>query len=60
MCEHKNLKAVGHRLYCLDCNVELPIEFLATRNAQKPGKKAATAEKVSKSATAKKTSQKGK
>lgn len=28
MCEHKNLKTVGHRLFCMDCGVELPIEFL--------------------------------
>ena len=28
MCEHKNLKTVGHRLFCMDCGAELPIEFL--------------------------------
>ena len=28
MCEHKNLRTVGHRLFCKDCKAELPIEFL--------------------------------
>ena len=28
MCEHKNLRTVGHRLFCKDCGAELPLEFL--------------------------------
>lgn len=28
MCEHKNLRTVGDRLFCKDCKEELPIEFL--------------------------------
>ena len=28
MCEHKNLRTVGDRLFCKDCKAELPIEFL--------------------------------
>ena len=28
MCEHKNLRTVGNRLFCKDCKAELPIEFL--------------------------------
>lgn len=28
MCEHKNLRTVGDRLFCKDCKTELPIEFL--------------------------------
>ena len=38
MCEHKNLKTVGHRLFCKDCGQELPIEFL-TAEQKKPTKK---------------------
>lgn len=34
MCKHKNLKTVNDRLFCMDCGVELPIEFL-----KKPEKK---------------------
>ena len=28
MCEHKNLRTVGDRLFCKDCKQELPLEFL--------------------------------
>lgn len=28
MCEHKNLRTVGDRLFCKDCKEELPLEFL--------------------------------
>ena len=28
MCEHKNLRTVGDRLFCKDCKKELPLEFL--------------------------------
>ena len=28
MCEHKNLRTVGDRLFCKDCKTELPLEFL--------------------------------
>ena len=38
MCEHKYLKTVGHRLFCLDCGAELPIEFL-TQPKDKPVKR---------------------
>ena len=35
MCEHKNLKTVGDRLFCLDCGVELPLEFLYKKDTPK-------------------------
>lgn len=38
MCEHKNLRTVGHRLFCMDCGAELPIEFL-TQPKEKPVKR---------------------
>ena len=38
MCDHKHLKTVGHRLFCLDCGAELPIEFL-TQPKEKPVKR---------------------
>lgn len=28
MCDHKNLRTVGDRLFCKDCKAELPLEFL--------------------------------
>ena len=28
MCEHKNLRTVGDRLFCKDCKEELPLDFL--------------------------------
>lgn len=34
MCEHKNLRTVGDRLFCKDCKEELPLEFLT--EGQKP------------------------
>lgn len=38
MCEHKNLKTVGHRLFCMDCGAELPIEFLTRQPEEKKQK----------------------
>ena len=38
MCDHKNLKTVNCRLFCMDCGVELPIEFL-TKKPEKKKKK---------------------
>ena len=39
MCEHKNLRTVGYRLFCKDCKQELPLEFLL--NQCKPEEPAA-------------------
>ena len=39
MCEHKNLRTVGDRLFCKDCKQELPLEFLL--NQCKPEEPAA-------------------
>ena len=36
MCEHKNLRTVGHRLFCKDCKEELPLEFLTLNEGLKP------------------------
>lgn len=35
MCKHEHLKAVGHRLFCMDCGVELPLEFLTRQPEEK-------------------------
>ena len=32
-CEHKRLRTVGDRVFCCECNTELPLEFLTSRNA---------------------------
>ena len=34
MCEHKHLKSVNCVLYCMDCGVQLPLEFIAPKPAQ--------------------------
>ena len=36
MCEHKNLRTVGDRLFCRDCKEELPLEFLTLNEGLKP------------------------
>lgn len=40
MCEHKRLKTVNNRLFCMDCGAELPLEFLTAPKAkpEKPKK----------------------
>lgn len=36
MCNHEHLKTVGHRLFCMDCGAELPIELLTGEKEKKP------------------------
>lgn len=40
MCDHKHLKTVNNRLFCLSCGAELPLEFLTAPKAkpEKPKK----------------------
>ena len=38
MCEHKNLRTVGDRLFCKDCKTELPLEFLYKGQEEAPAK----------------------
>ena len=45
MCDHKNLKTVNCRLFCLDCGEELPLEFL-TKKTETPKKKKTKKEKA--------------
>lgn len=40
MCEHKNLKTVNNRLFCIDCGLELPLETLTKPKKKKKEKKA--------------------
>ena len=35
MCTHEHMKTVGHRLFCMDCGNELPIEFLTRQPEEK-------------------------
>ena len=42
MCTHEHLKTVGHRLFCMDCSAELPLEFLTKKKEptkKRPAKK---------------------
>ena len=45
MCDHKRLKTVNSRLFCLDCGAELPPEFLTKKKEptkKRPAKKKET------------------
>lgn len=35
MCEHKRLKAVGERIFCMDCGQEVSRAFLLAKNEPK-------------------------
>lgn len=39
MCEHKNLRTVGDRLFCKECGKELPLEFLYKKPEPKKTRK---------------------
>lgn len=56
MCEHKNLRAVGDRLFCKDCGKELPLEYLtkAAEQAEKPVEEAKTDKSTGRKRTPKK------
>ena len=59
-CNHEKFKAVGDRLFCLDCGVELPLEMLT--GGQKQGKNppadVQTDKPATKATTRKKTAKK--
>ena len=45
MCNHKNLKTVNSRLFCIDCGAELPLKFLTKKKEppkRRPAKKKET------------------
>ena len=44
MCDHKNLRTVGDRLYCKDCKQELPLEFLYKGQEEAPAEAVEVAE----------------
>lgn len=58
MCEHDRLRTVGDRVFCCECNKELPIEFLMAKNGQNSAENNAEEEKKSKPATRKRTAKK--
>ena len=39
MCKHEHLRTVNDRLFCTDCGIELPMEFLTAKDEPKPKKK---------------------
>lgn len=39
MCDHKHLKTVNNRLFCLTCGTELPLEFLTGKKQKDAPKK---------------------
>ena len=57
-CKHERLKTIGDRLFCCECEAELPLEFLVVNNGENRPKKAAPGEKTDKPATRKRTAKK--
>ena len=55
-CNHKNMRAVGEKLFCKDCGKELPMEYLVSgaKQAEKPVAEAKTDKAPAKKRTAKK------
>ena len=35
-CSHDRLRTVGNRVFCCNCNEELPLEFLMGKNGENP------------------------
>ena len=58
MCKHERLRTVGDRVFCCECNEELPLSFLMAKNgknsAEKPAEEAKTDKCTSRKRTAKK------
>jgi len=52
-CKHEHLRTVGDRLFCKDCDMELPLEFLT--GGKSDGQKAPADEKTDKPTPKKKT-----
>lgn len=45
MCEHKHLKTVNNRLFCMGCGNELPLEFLTGEKKKETTKKRSSKKK---------------
>lgn len=58
MCKHERLRTVGDRLFCCDCNEELPLEFLMGNNGEITAKKPAPEAKADKASPRKRTAKK--
>ena len=58
MCKHERLRTVGDRLFCCDCNEELPLEFLMGNNGEITAKKPAGEAKADKPSSRKRTAKK--
>lgn len=63
MCNHEHLRTVGDRLFCKDCQEELPIEFLTAGTTQNqpesPAVGQAAVKPTAKKTRAKKAEKKG-
>lgn len=58
MCKHERLRTVGDRLFCCDCNEELPLGFLMGNNGEITAKKPAGEAKTDKASSRKRTAKK--
>ena len=47
-CNHERLRTVGDRVFCCECNEELPLEFLTAKNGKNQPDKAAPTENTDK------------
>ena len=57
-CNHDRLRTVCDRVFCCDCQEELPLEFLLGKNGEKQAKQAAPVEKTGKAPAKKRTPKK--
>lgn len=57
-CSHDRLRTVGNRVFCCNCNEELPIEFLTGKNGENPANNPAPAVEKDKPSTKKRTPKK--
>ena len=57
-CKHERLRTVGDRVFCCDCNEELPLEFLMAKNGENRTNKPAPEAEKDKPTTKKRTAKK--
>lgn len=57
-CSHDRLRTVGNRVFCCNCNEELPLEFLTGKSGENPVNNPAPVEEKDKPTSRKRTAKK--
>lgn len=57
-CKHERLRTVGDRVFCCECKIELPLDFLTAQNGENRAKNPAQTEKTDKPSPRKRTAKK--